>query len=337
MVMQRFDENGMILGVRRYCGVCSVVVLGVLFLLPSVRAQQNEVFSLPACVPSDLAALIVPDGRAVRVSSVSELAGPQRNTPGNAAKGGAAPSPSADRAASEAYKIFQREARQGRPAAMVNLAVTSLAGWGPAPNAGAALYWLHAAADRGYAPAYYNLGILYFKGCGVPQDFAEALRFFAQAARGGDAAAAVNLGYLYTHGLGVTQDHAAAARWYRQAAEVGEPQAQFSLADVYLHGEGVAQDDAAAFAWFRKAALQGHTGARIMLGSMYAAGRGTPKDLPSAYLWMSAAALQGDPRGNATLLALEAQLTPGQLAEARLRAPSLAVSSAPWRDVALLH
>ena len=113
--------------------------------------------------------------------------------------------------------------------------------------------------------------------------------------------------------------------------------AQFSIADLYLHGEGAAQDDTAAFAWFRKAALQGHTGARIMLGSMYAAGRGTPKDLPSAYLWISSAALQGDTRGNATLLSLEAQLTPAQLAEARLRAPSLAVSSAPSRDVALLH
>jgi TPR repeat protein len=335
--MQRFDENGMILGVRRYCRVCSVVVLGVLFLLPLVRAQQNEVSSLSACVPPDLAALIVPDGRSVRVSPISELAASQRSALGNTAKGGVAPSPSADRAAGAAYKIFQREARQGRPAAMVNLAVTSLAGWGTAPNGGAALYWLHAAADRGYAPAFYNLGILYFKGCGVPQDYAEAFRFFEQAARGGDRAAAVNLGYLYTRGLGVPQDHGAAARWYRQAAETGQPQAQFSLADLYLHGDGVAQDDAAAFEWFRKAALQGHTGARIMLGSMYAAGRGTPKDLPSAYLWISAAALQGDTRGNATLLTMEDQLTPAQLAEAKLRAPSLAVSSAPSRDVALLH
>jgi TPR repeat protein len=335
--MQRFDENGMVLAVRRYCGVCSIVVLGVLSLLPLVRAQQNEVSSLSACVPSDLAALIVPDGRSVRVSPVSELAAPQRSALGNAAKSSAAPSPSADRAASEAYKIFQREARHGRPAAMVNLAVTSLAGWGTVPNAGAALYWLHAAADRGYSPAFYNLGILYFKGCGVRQDYAEAFRFFDQGSRRGDAASQVNLAYLYTHGLGVAQDHAAAARWYRQAAETGEPQAQFSLADLYLHGEGVAQDDAAAFAWFRKAALQGHTGARILLGSMYAAGRGTSKDLPSAYLWISAAALQGDTRGHDMLLSLEAELTPAQLAEARLRVQSLALSSAPSRGVALLH
>ncbi len=79
------------------------------------------------------------------------------------------------------------------------------------------------------------------------------------------------------------------------------------------------------------------TSARIMLGSMYALGRGTPKDVQSAYLWISAAALQGDTRGNATLLSLEPQLTPAQLAEARLRARSLGLSSPPSPDVALLH
>jgi hypothetical protein len=74
-----------------------------------------------------------------------------------------------------------------------------------------------------------------------------------------------------------------------------------------------------------------------MLGSMYALGRGTPKDLQSAYLWISAAALQGDTRGSAALPSLEAQLTPAQLAEARLKAQSLARGSASLRDVALLH
>src|SRR5260370_40028595 len=103
--MQRFDENEMALGVRRYCGVCSVVILGVLSLLPLVRAQQNEVSSLSACVPSDLAALIVPDGLSVRVSSA--LAVPQLIARGKSAKGGVACNTSADRAVSDAYKYFQ--------------------------------------------------------------------------------------------------------------------------------------------------------------------------------------------------------------------------------------
>ena len=74
-----------------------------------------------------------------------------------------------------------------------------------------------------------------------------------------------------------------------------------------------------------------------MLGSMYAAGRGTAKDLPAAYIWISAAALQGDTRGNATLHPLERQLTPAQLAQAKLRVRSLVSSSGVSRDVASLH
>jgi len=335
--MKRFEGKTMMVVVRWYCRVCSVVVLGVLSVLPLVRAQQKDVSRASACVPSDLAALIVADGPSVRVSPVAELGGPQRSAPEHAENGPAILSPFADRTAREAYKVFEREARQGHPAAMVNLAVSSLAGRGTPPNAGAALYWLQEAVNRGYALASYNLGILYFRGCGVQQDYAEALRFFDQASRRGDAASDVNLGYMYDHGLGVIQNHAVAASWYRQGAERGEPQAQYNLADLYLHGEGVPRDEAVALAWFQKAALQGHTTARIMLGSMYALGRGTPKDLQSAYLWISAAALQGDTRGRATLLSLETQLTPAQLNEARLRARSLALSAAPSPNVALLH
>src|SRR6267154_132415 len=311
--MKRFEGKTMMVVVRWYCRVCSVVVLGVLSVLPLVRAQQKDVSRASACVPSDLAALIVADGPSGRVSPVAELGGPQRSAPEHAENGPAILSPFADRIAREAYKVFEREARQGHPAAMVNLAVSSLAGRGTPPNAGAALYWLQEAVNRGYA---------------------EALRFFDQASRRGDAASDVNLGYMYDHGLGVIQNHAVAASWYRQGAERGEPQAQYNLADLYLHGEGVPRDEAVALAWFQKAALQGHTTAGIMLGSMYALGRGTPKDLQSAYLWISAAALQGDTRGRATLLSLETQLTPAQLNEARLRARSLALSAAPSPNVA---
>ena len=145
----------------------------------------------------------------------------------------------------------------------------------------------------------------------------------------------MNLGYLYDRGLGVIQDRAMAARWYCQAAESGEPQAQYNLGEMYLQGEGVAQDDAAAFAWFKKAAVPGHREARIMVGSMYAAGRGTAKDLVAAYAWLSAAAQQADARANDTLLAVTKQLSPAQLAEAKLRAQSLANNAS--HQVASLH
>jgi TPR repeat protein len=89
--------------------------------------------------------------------------------------------------------------------------------------------------------------------------------------------------------------------------------------------------------WFQKAALQGHALARLMLGSMYAAGRGRPKDPQAALLWISAAAQQGEPRAKALLAPLESQLSAAQLAEARLRARSLADAAQPVSVLALFH
>ena len=297
------------------------VVLGLAIARPT-RAQEKPE-PQAACVPLDLNALIVPEGSRVHVRERKEGLDRTGNQSGRALSSSAANNPSDARGQKEIYDVFSKEARQGNPAAMTNLAVSSLAGWGGKPNAGAALYWLHAAADRGYGAAFYDLGILYFKGCGVPQDMAEAFHFFELGAQGGYAPAQVNLGYFYDHGLGVAQDHAAAAQWYGRAAESGEAQAQYNLGDSYLHGEGVPHDELKAFEWYQKAALQGHSGARIMAGSMLAAGRGTSKDLASAYLWTFAAVLQGDARGVPLLRTLERQLRGAEIEEAKARAQLL--------------
>ena len=294
------------------------IVVGLFAIGQAAHGQGTAESERSACVPSDLTALIVPEGGVVRVDKVREF-GKHGSTVAKGLLSGADFSSMDVWGKKGAYKIFSKEARQGNPAAMVNLAVASLAGWNTKPNAGAALYWLHTAADRGFAPASYDLGILYFKGCGVRQDLPEALRFFRLGADSAYAPAQVNVGYFYDHGLGVAQDHAAAARWYLLAAESGEAQAQYNLADLYLHGEGVPKEEQKAFGWYEKAALQGHSGARIMAGSMLAVGRGTSKDLAGAYLWIYAAVLQGDDRGAATLRALELQLSGAAIQEAKER------------------
>src|SRR5690349_6937675 len=194
------------------------LVLGLFLVSQAARGQGKADFAPSACVPSDLSALIVPEGGTVQVNEVMEF-GKHGSAANKTLSCGPASGSFDARGKGEAYKIFSKEAQQGNPAAMTNLAVSSLAAWGGKPNAGAALYWLHAAADRGYGAAFYDLGILYFKGCGVRQDMAEAFHFFELGAEGGYHAAEVNLGYVYDHGLGVAQDHAAAARWYLQAAE----------------------------------------------------------------------------------------------------------------------
>lgn len=313
-----------------------VVVLILFVISPAVHAQVKADPAPSACVPSDLNALIVPEGRTVHVNEVREF-GKQGSAAYKTLSSSRASGSFDARGKEEAYKTFLKEARQGNPPAMVNLAVSSLAGWGTQTNAGAALYWLNAAANRGYAPAFYDLGILYFKGCGVREDIAEAFRFFRLGADSGYAPAQVNLGYFYDHGLGVPQDHSAAASWYLRAAEAGEAQAQYNLADLYLYGEGVPKDEAAAFGWFQKAAFEGHAGAQIMVGSMLAAGRGTPKELSAAYLWIFAATLQGDDRGAPTLRTLESQLTRAEIEEAKVRALSLPVAHEVAPKVALSH
>lgn len=298
------------------------LVLGLFVISQAVRGQGKAQPAQSACVPSDLSALIVPEGHSVQVSEVREF-GRQGSEAARTFTSGAASGSFNDRGKEEAYKIFSKEARQGNPGAMVNLAVSSLAGWGTQQNAGTALYWFRAAAGRGYAPAFYDLGILYFRGCGVRQDITEAFHFFRLCAESGYAPAEVNLGYFYDQGLGVPRDDSAAANWYRKAAEAGDAHGQYNLADLYLHGEGVPKDEAAAFWWYEKAALQGHSTARIMVGSMLAAGRGTSKDLSGAYLWTLAAVLQGDTRGVPLLRTLERQLPGTEIEEAKSRAQLL--------------
>jgi len=320
--MRRLSSNPCTPAVSR-CSAVLFVVLAVLFgFSRAVCAQGRVDLAAPSCVPADLGALVVSEGKTVRVSEVKEDGGGKGRAWDGTASRSVFSRPVDGQEAKAAYKVFSKEARQGNPGAMVNLAVSSLAGLGTQPNAGAALYWLNEAGAHGYGPALYDLGILYFKGCGVRQDAAQAFHFFEMGAQAGSAAAQVNLAYFYDRGFGVKQDREAAALWYRRAAESGEAQAQYNLADLYLQGEGVPKDEAAAFAWFQKAALQGHAKAQIMMGSMLAAGRGTDRDPAGAYFWLFAASLQGDDSGKPTLRALEQELVIAQIEEAKLRARS---------------
>ena len=318
--MRQFASNNRNPAASRWSFALLSAILLLFGVSESARAQGKAVPQSSTCVPSNLNALIVPEGKAFHVRELKEGLDQKGRELGGASSSDASQDPSDAQQRKEAYEVFSKEAKQGNPAAMTNLAVSSLAGWGGKPNTGAALYWLHTAADRGFGAAFYDLGILYFKGCGVRQDMAEAFHFFELGAKRGYAAAQVNLGYLYDHGLSVAQDPTAAAHWYLLAAESGEAQAQYNLADLYLHGEGVPPDEPAAFGWYQKAALQGDAGARIMLGSMLAAGRGTSKDLAGAYFWIFAAVLQGDARGVSLLRTLERQLPDAEIEEAKARA-----------------
>ena len=313
-----------ILGLPQRSIFVSFVLLSQLGLwTANGRGQESSPVSA-VCVTPEMARLIVQEGEGIRVTAARDGGKDTAGASDNARAINASKAPETAHTMQEAHKWFLKAARRGYAPAEVNLAVLSLAGWGTEANAGEALYWLHMAAQQGYAPAIFDLGILYLGGCGVRRDYAEAFRFFEKVALVGDRAAQTNLGYLYDQGLGVTQNRSEAAKWYHVAADQGEPRAQYNLGDLYLRGQGVELDEAAAFAWFRKAALAGHSEARIMLGSMYAAGRGTPRDPAAAYMWLTLATLQGDARGNSKRDEIKSQLTMEELAEATVRAQSLA-------------
>lgn len=286
------------------------------------QAQESTIPEGHDCTSSAMLDLLSRDGNFIRVSAPADPAlSPSRQ---------GAPQTTAASLSSEsletlrrAYKRFAKLSRTGDLRAQVNLAVASLAGWGTAPNSGAALYWLQEAARQGYPLAFFDLGILYQNGCGVRQDDAEAAHYFQRGADAGDAPSQMNLGYFYDQGLGVARDRAQAASWYRKAAESGLAEAQFNLADLYLRGEGVPLDESLAFSWFQKAAVKGHTAAQIMLGCMYAEGRGTTQDISSAYAWLSVAAMQGDSRADVQLASIEGKLSASQLADAKIRAASI--------------
>jgi TPR repeat protein len=308
---------------KRFSILVAMVLLNVAVWLPMARAQAGAQAG-DACVAGSMTSLISRQVNSVKVSgdaqAASQAAGVRENEKGIVA----AQAAETKRTLQEARRWFEKGAHKGYPPAEVNLAILSLAGWGAAPNAGAALYWLKEAARQDYALAYFDLGILYMRGCGVRQDYREAFSLFQRGADAGDPAAQMNLGYLYDQGFGVTQDRGKAASWYRTAAESGLAQAQYDLADLYARGEGVNRDEHAAFEWFQKAAAQGHSGARVMVGFFYAEGRGTGKDLRAAYMWLSAAALQGDQRGKALLTNLSNQLPVEQLEDSTKRAQTLA-------------
>jgi hypothetical protein len=177
---------------------------------------------------------------------------------------------------------------------------------------------------------------------GEQQENAEAVHIFRKATEQGNDLAQYDLGLMYYNGglgngfLGVTQDYAEAARWYRKAAEQGNAGAQTNLGLMYVAGQGVPEDNREGIKWFRKAAEQDHAVAQFNLGLMYQNGAGVPQDYVTAHMWLNLAAARAA-RDNQRKLynlsraaaednqkeffqtrdALEAKMTPEQIAEAQ--------------------
>ena len=177
---------------------------------------------------------------------------------------------------------------------------------------------IRARAEQNDAVAQKDLGILYANGTGVPKDSVEAVKWLRRAAEQGNAPAQKNLGLMYANGTGVAKDSAEAVRWFRQAAEQGYPKALFRMGAAYDTGVGVPQDRAEALKWFRRAAERGDAATLAYLGQMHTKGTGgVPVDLVRAHTWLSIAAAKGHDKARDTLVKLEAEMSAGQITEAR--------------------
>ena len=140
----------------------------------------------------------------------------------------------------------------------------------------------------------------------------------SQAAAGSDKAQ-MKLGVMYLEGRGVTADIDKALFYYRMAAEREIAFAQLKLARIYLNGKYVKAEPAKALSWLLRSARQGFIPAQLDLSTLYENGMVVNQDMVKAYQWISIASslteLDLEPRKEK----LEAKMTFGEVAYARLR------------------
>jgi localization factor PodJL len=175
---------------------------------------------------------------------------------------------------------------------------------------------LEQAAQAGDLTAQYELGLQRLTA-GRPQEGVALLR---RAADRGFAMAQYRLAKIYERGEGVQTDVAIARQWTERAAAAGNRRAMHDLGVFFARGEGAPLDEAAAFRWFRQAAELGVADSQYNLGVLYQQGRGVNASASEALFWFLVAARQGDQDARARATALESQLQPNQIEQARARA-----------------
>lgn len=175
---------------------------------------------------------------------------------------------------------------------------------------------LEQAAQAGDLTAQYELGLQRL-AAGRSQEGVALLR---RAADRGFAMAQYRLAKIYERGEGVPTDLAVARQWTERAAAAGNRRAMHDLGVFFARGEGAPLDEAAAFRWFRQAAELGVADSQYNLGVLYQQGRGVNASASEALFWFLVAARQGDQDARSRATALENQLPPNQVEQARARA-----------------
>ena len=146
-------------------------------------------------------------------------------------------------------------------------------------------------------------------------DYSAALKQLTPLAEGGVAGAQVVLGTMSLKGQGTTKDAQQALKWYQAAADRENADGQFYVGSIYLMGAGIAHDTPEGMKWLGRSADNGSPDAQVLLGLVYLQGQdGVERDLIQADIWFQLAAAGGDPLAPREIVAVEKQMTAGQIA-----------------------
>ncbi|MSO75823.1 MAG: sel1 repeat family protein [Alphaproteobacteria bacterium] len=162
--------------------------------------------------------------------------------------------------------------------------------------------------------------------------FARALDLLLPAAEKGDAEAQFLLGAIYSEGAReVKAEPARAVAWYRKAAEQGNPSAQYEL--FVLAGDRAGAAAGRRDEWARRLAeqgrrLAGHARSQAAfcaeyLGLLHGRGQLLPRDTVAGYAWLALALQLGRQEAQAAHDMLAADMSPAELAAARVLAATL--------------
>ena len=200
-----------------------------------------------------------------------------------------------------AARWFQNAAKAGNAAGMVNLAALLLNGAGLPKDEKAGLDWLNRAAKAGSPTAMEALGEIYARGERVPRDYKQAARFMQGAVDAGDGLAITNLAYWYEGGVVLPKNLQLSLTLYNRAALAGRSAAMVRLGQVYEGGDMVGQDLLQAATWYQRAVDAGNLDALFYLGGLYETGRGAPRDRTRAIDFYRRAAKAGNDKAKAAL------------------------------------
>ncbi len=156
------------------------------------------------------------------------------------------------------------------------------------------------------------------------RDYTTALKELKRLAEQGNAEAQALLGLMYNLGRGVPLDVDQAMKWFKAAADQGNAEGQCRLGSLYLK-----TDTAQGLRLLKLSAEQGFADAYLMLGLAYMNLKDAPLDLVQADMWLQLAAAGGDPLAAKQRARAEGQMTPDQVAKARLLAAAWKPKTSP--------